>query len=190
MATPPPGSVTKLLENLQQGNPHAEERLWERIYDELRELAQNYLRKERAGHTLQATALVHEIFPWLRGVGLEKACNRAALFAAAARAMRHVLVDYARRRNAAVHGGGWRRQPFFEDILGHYHSDGIDLVALDEALDQLRTLHPRQYQIVEAYHFGGWTMREVAETLGVSQATVCNDFRRAQLWLATQLEKT
>jgi RNA polymerase sigma factor (TIGR02999 family) len=189
MATPP-GSVTKLLENLQHGDPNAEERLWERIYEELRDLAQHYLRQERAGHSLQATGLVHEIFPWLRGVALEKGRNRAALFATAARAMRHVLVNYARRRKTEIRGGGWRRVPLFDDILGHYDAQRIDLVALHDALERLRTLHPRQYQIVEAYHFGGWTMRQIAETLGVCEATVSIDFKRAQMWLATQLEKT
>jgi RNA polymerase sigma factor (TIGR02999 family) len=100
--------------------------------------------------------------------------------------MRHVLVDYARRRKTAIRGGGWRRTPF-DNLLDHYASQQIDLVALHDALDRLRTLHPRQYQIVEALHFGGFTLREVAEHLGVSEATVSIDFKRAKLWLATRL---
>jgi RNA polymerase sigma factor (TIGR02999 family) len=187
MATSPPGSVTKLLADLQQGFPRAEAQLWERIYGELRVLAQGLMGKERPGHLLQPTALVHEVFPWLRDVALNPGCNRVHLFAAATRAMGHVLVDYARRRQAMIHGGGWRRTPLFDDLLDHYANQRIDLVALHDALDRLRTLHPRQYLIVETLHFGGFTMREIAGHLGVSEATVSNDFKRAKLWLAIRL---
>jgi RNA polymerase sigma factor (TIGR02999 family) len=188
MATSPPGSVTRLLADIHEGVPRAEEHLWERVYDELRALAQGYMRRERRDHILQPTALVHEIFPWLRDVAFNQAGDRVCLFAAAARAMRHVLVDYARRRQAEIHGGGWRRTPLFDNLLDGYARRQIDLVALHEALDKLRTLHPRQYYIVEALHFGGFTMREIAEHLGVSEATVSVDFKRAKLWLAVRLE--
>jgi RNA polymerase sigma factor (TIGR02999 family) len=188
MATSPPGSVSKLLADIQHGIPRAEEHLWERIYDELRTLAHGYMRRERPDHILEPTALVHEIFPWLRDVVFNQASNRVYLFAAAARAMRNVLVDYARRRQAEIHGGGWRRTPLFDDLLDHYERQHIDLASLHDALDELHALHGRQYHIVEALYFGGFTMREIAEQLGVSEATVSVDFKRAKLWLATRLE--
>jgi RNA polymerase sigma factor (TIGR02999 family) len=187
MATESAGVVTQLLEDARGGNVEAQERLWNVIYQELHGVAQGMLRQERPDHTLQATALVNEACMRLFvGDVMAKAQNRAYLFGAAARAMRQVLVDHARKRRGAKRGGDWQRSPL-DQVLDSYEARNIDLLTLNDALEQLRTSNPRQYQIVDEYHFGGFTMREIAEHLGVSEATVSNDFKRAQLWLATQM---
>jgi RNA polymerase sigma factor (TIGR02999 family) len=182
-----PGTVTRLLEDLHWGDAQAADRLVRLIGAELHNLANAALRRERAGHTLSSTDLVHEVFlRILVGDVLSKAENRAHLFGSASRAMRCVLVDHARKRASQKHGGGWKRTPL-DEVLENYESKRIDLAALHEALEALGALHPRQRQIVDEYHFGGFTLREIAEHLGVSEATVSNDFERARLWLAAQL---
>jgi RNA polymerase sigma factor (TIGR02999 family) len=183
----PEGNVTQLLEAIQKGDEQAHEQLWLVIYDELRGVAERLMKAERPGHTLQATALLHEAFPRLFDAALlSKAGNRSYFFGAAARAMRHILVDHARKRQANRHGGGLKRTPL-DDVLDGYEDKQIDLLALHDALERLRALHPRQYQIVDEYHFGGFTLLEIAEHLGVSEATVSTDFKRARLWLASQM---
>jgi RNA polymerase sigma-70 factor, ECF subfamily len=188
MTTPEPGEVTRLLEAAQQGDVEAEERLCQVLRDELRILAERFLRRERPGHSWQASDLVHEALLrlWQADV-LDKAPNRAYLFGAAASAMRRSLVDHARRRKSGKRGGGWERVPL-DDLVDSYEEKGIDLPALDEALERLKPLHPRQSLVVDMYHFGGFTMAEIAAHLGVSEATVSNDFKRAQQWLRAQLE--
>jgi RNA polymerase sigma factor (TIGR02999 family) len=187
MPSEPPGEVTRLLEAIRRGESGAADRLVALIRDELHNLARGSLRHERAGHTLTATDLIHEVFlRLLEGDVLARAENRAHLFGVACRALDHVLVDHARRRAAHKHGGDWKRTPL-DDVLDSYESKRIDLVALHEALETLGTLHPRQRQVVEEYHFGGFTLKEIAEHLGVSEATVCGDLQRARLWLAAQM---
>jgi RNA polymerase sigma factor (TIGR02999 family) len=180
-------TVTRLLEEIHQGNAAARERLGRLIYTELHRLAEYALEKERPGHTLQPTDLVQEIFVrLLDGDVLTKAPNRAYLFGAVSRALRQILVDHARKRAALKNGGGWQRTPL-DEALDYYDSERIDLLELHEALETLRALHARQGQVFDEHHFGGFTFREIAEHLGVSEATACNDFKRAQLWLATQI---
>jgi RNA polymerase sigma factor (TIGR02999 family) len=150
--------------------------------------AQHALRRERPGHTLQPADLVQEVFVrLLEGDTLDRASDRAYLFGAASTALRRVLVDYARKRGAARHGGGHRRVPLLDDALEHYVRNNLDLLALNEALEDLEALHARQCQIIDRYHFGGYTLREIADQLGVSEATVCIDLKRAQLWLGIRL---
>jgi RNA polymerase sigma factor (TIGR02999 family) len=179
--------VTTLLGRARAGAAGAADRLCWLIYDELHALAGHLLRQERAGHTLQTTALVNEAFVRLLSADvLGQAPNRSYLFGAAATAMRRVLVDHARRKKAEKNGGN-RQRTSLDDLLDTCASTRLDLLALDEALERLQELHPRQRQVVDEYHFGGFTLGEIAEHLGVSEATVCTDFKRARLWLATQL---
>jgi RNA polymerase sigma factor (TIGR02999 family) len=187
MTNEPAGTVTTLLKELHQGNAGSAEQLMQLICAELHRLAQGALRRERAGHTLATTDLVQEaVLRLLEGDLLNKAENRAHLFGAACRALRHVLVDYARKRAAHKHGGDWKRTSL-DESLDSYETKRIDLAALHDALETLGSLHPRQRQIVDEYHFGGFTLREIAEHLGVSEATVSSDFQRARMWLAAQL---
>jgi RNA polymerase sigma factor (TIGR02999 family) len=182
-----PGSVSQLLAAIHGGDAGARERLCGLLRDELRGLAEALLRRERPGHSWQASDLIQDVLlHLLRDGTLDQAPNRAYLFGAAAEAMRRLLVEHARSRRAAKRGGGWERTPL-DAVLETYESQHIDLLALDEALEGLKRLHPRQHQVVELYHFGGLAMREIAGHLGVSEATVSTDFKRAQQWLASQL---
>jgi RNA polymerase sigma-70 factor, ECF subfamily len=185
---PQRGTFSRLLGAIHQGDHLAREQLGELMVAELRRQAESMLRKERAGHTLQPADLVQEVFVrLLEGGVLDKAPNRAYLFGAASMALRRVLVDYARKRGAARHGGGQQRVPLLDEALERYAQSNLDVLALNEALDGLQTLHERQCRIVDEYHFGGYTLREIAEHLGVSEATVSVDLKRAQLWLAARL---
>jgi RNA polymerase sigma factor (TIGR02999 family) len=187
MSDKPARTVTRLLEAIHRGDDRAKEELGRVLCDELHAAAERALRRERPGHTLQPTDLVQEVFlRLLEGDVLAEAPNRAYLFGAASTALRRVLVDHARKRASQKHGGGWRRTPL-DDVVDGYASRRINLLALHEALETLQSLHPRQRQIVDEHHFGGFTLREVAGHLGVSEATVYNDFQRAQVWLAAQI---
>jgi RNA polymerase sigma factor (TIGR02999 family) len=187
MSRESPGTLTRLLEDVRRGEAGAADQLVQLLGVELYELAKGALRRERAGHTLSTTDLVHEVLLRLMEDNVwDRAENRAYLFGAVSRALRQILVDHARKRSAARHGGDWKRIPL-DEALDRYEQERIDLLALNEALDKLGTLHPRQRQIVDEYHFGGYTLREIADHLGVSEATVCTDWQRARLWLAGQL---
>ena len=187
MTSQSPGTLTRLLEDIRRGEAGAADQLAQLLGAEVHQLAKVAMRRERAGHTLSTTDLVHEVYLRLMEDDVwDKAENRAYLFGAVSRALRQVLVDHARKRAAARHGGDWKRTPL-DDALDKYERERIDLLALNEALEKLGTLHPRQRQIVDEHHFGGYTLREIAEHLGVSEATVCTDWQRARLWLAAQL---
>jgi RNA polymerase sigma factor (TIGR02999 family) len=179
--------VTTLLEEMRAGSPGAREKLVELVYQELRRLAAGLLRRERPGHTLQPTALVHEaLLRLLRPDALGGAQNRAQLLAAAARAMRRVLVDHARRRAADKRGGG---QPplLLDEALDYFTEQRLDLLALHEALDRLAELHARQAQVVELRFFGGFTVEEIAAQLQMSVSTVESDYRKAAAFLRSLL---
>jgi len=185
----PPGTVSQLLADVHAGNGSAKEQLALLLMVELQSLAERFMHRERVGHTLQPGDLVQEVFVrLLQGEVLDKAVNRAYLFGAASMAMRRVMVEYARKRAAAKHGGDQKRIPMLDDAIDHYGAMNLDLVALHESLEMLQTLNPRQCRIVDEYHFGGFTLREIAEHLEVSEATVSVDLKRAQLWLATRLD--
>jgi RNA polymerase sigma factor (TIGR02999 family) len=187
MASQSPGTLTRLLEDIRRGEAGAADQLAQLLGAEVHQLARVAMRRERAGHTFSTTDLVHEVYLRLMEDDVwDKAENRAYLFGAVSRALRQVLVDHARKRAAAKHGGDWRRTPL-DEALDKYERERIDLLALNEALEKLGTLHPRQRQIVDEHHFGGYTLREIAEHLGVSESTVCTDWQRARLWLAAQL---
>lgn len=156
--------------------------LFEAVYIELRSLARRYLRDERSDHTLQPTALVHEAY--LRLIGGEPIDwqNRAQFFSIAAQVMRHILVDHARRHSAEKRGRGAARVSL-DDALGAASEQNIDLLALDEALTKLAALDEEQSKVVELRYFGGLTIPEISDVLGVAEITVSRRWRTAKLWL-------
>jgi RNA polymerase sigma-70 factor, ECF subfamily len=178
-----PGEVTRLLEAAEAGDSGALDRLLPLIYEDLRRVAHRQLDREGGGHTLQTTALIHEAYLKLAGSGSVSATSRAHLLAIAARAMRQVLVDYARRRKAAKRGGG-----VISVTLGDEpqptDASAEDLLALNEALEQL---DPRQRQVIECRFFGGMEEKDIAVALGVSERTVRRDWVKARAWLFQSL---
>ena len=175
--------VTRLLEAIDRGDSQAADRLLPVIYGELRRLAASKLASQPTGQTLQATALVHEAY--LKLVGNEtgrKWKSQQHFFAAAAQAMRWILVDNARRKQAARHGGDLKRADIDLTQIASPHSDG-DLLAINEALESLAEQDERKARLVELRYFGGLTNSEVAELLGISQATVERDWTFAKAWL-------
>jgi RNA polymerase sigma factor (TIGR02999 family) len=174
--------VTQLLLAWRQGDEAALDRLMRLVYDDLRRVARRHLRNERQGHTLQATALVNEVYMRLVDVRHVQWVDRAHFFAVAARLMRRVLVDAARARRADKRGGDVVRVSL-EDHMMVAGDAGPDLVALDDALRSLASVDSRKSQVVELRFFGGLTVDETAEVLGVSAGTVANDWTMAKLWL-------
>jgi RNA polymerase sigma factor (TIGR02999 family) len=180
----PPENVTALLRAWGSGDREAGERLMPLVYRELRRQAGRYLRRERRDHTLPATALVHETY--LRLVGEQAPwADRAHFFGVAARVMRQVLVDHARRHRAAKRGGGWTRVALEgSGVAAPLVGDrDLDLVVLDEGLVELAALDPAKARVVELRFFGGLSLAETAETLGVSASTITREWRMARAWL-------
>ena len=159
------------------------------LYEELRRQASKWFRGEAPGHTLQPTAIVHEAFLRLAASGTLAAGDELSFRALAATAMRHVLVDHARRKRRLKRGGGRRLQTLL-DYPASENTGAIDLLELDETLERLAALNPRHARIVELRFFGGLTVPEVAVQLGVGRATVENDWRLTRAWLARQLESS
>jgi len=184
MTTPP--SVTALLADWSRGDTAALEQLLPVVYAELRHIAARQLRNERVGHTLQPTALVHEVY--LRLVDQRQADwqNRAHFFGVAARIMRRILVDHARRHAAAKRGGGLRCVSIDEAQDAPASAD-IPILAADEALSRLEQIDPSLARLVELRAFGGLTIEEAAHVLGVSASTVKRDWRTAKAWLKREL---
>ena len=178
--------TTQLLLDWAHGNPAALDALTPRIYKELRRMAAGLTKRERAGHTLEATALVHEVYIKLIDVRQVDWKGRAHFFAACAQIMRRILVDAARKRSANKHGGGLERFNV-DDVLHLSPSKDGRLVALDDALAELQELDPRRARIVELRYFGGLSVEETAGALGVSVETVTRDWRLARGWLLTQI---
>ena len=182
----PEGDVTLLLRRWSQGDTQALSELIPIVYNELRRLANYYLQQEGNAQTLQGTALVHEVYLRLCRQEEPNWENRAHFFAVAGRMIRRLLVDHARERSALKRGSG-KRAPFEEALTIPVPPD-LDLVALDESLTKLAALHPRKSQIVEMRFFGGLTEREIAQVLGISEATVRLDWSFARAWLFRDLE--
>ena len=175
--------VTRLLQQIDSGDPSAAEKLLPLVYNELRRLAAARMAAESPDHTLQATALVHEAYLRLVGGNEPQPWNgRAHFFGAAAEAMRRILVDHAKRKQAVRHGGGVQRA---DGELAQIAapSTGVDLVALDEALDLLAAYDSRKAELVKLRYFGGLSLREAADTLGVSESTADADWAYAKAWL-------
>jgi RNA polymerase sigma factor (TIGR02999 family) len=193
-AEPPPGShvtsgndVTQLLKRWRKGSREAEAALMERVHGELRRLAAGYMRRERV-KTLQPTAVVNEAYMRLlpqRGVSWE---NRAHFFGIAAKMMRRVLVDHARRKKAIKRDAGPGEPVSISGVPSPAReADPVDVLALNTALSQLAEMDPRQSEIVEMRYFAGLTVEEVAEVLGVSTATVKREWSTAKMWLRRQM---
>ena len=179
--------LTLILGRARAGEESAQGELLELVYDELRQVASRLMRRERAGHTLSPTAVVHEAVIRLLGEAvLERAPDRDYLFASAARAMREVLIDHARRRGADRRGGS-RRRVALDAVVDYFESQSLDLVAVHDALDRLAERNERQAQVMTLRYFGGMTVAEVAAALGTSVVTVERDWRVARAWLVGQL---
>ncbi len=181
-----PGSITQLLLRWSEGDAAAREELMPLVYDELRRLAGRYLRRERANHTLQPTALVNEAY--LRLIDQHQVAwqNRAQFFGLAAKLMRNILVDHARAHQAAKRGG----QHYSVSLSRNdqfTREPHVDLLAINEALDRLAALDVQKSRIVELRFFGGLTIEETAEALGISHATVERDWAMARAWLRREL---
>lgn len=179
-----PANFTQLLTDWRSGQPQALERLTPLVYDELRRLARNYMRTERGSHTLQATAVVHEAFLRLiqANVALQ---DRTHFFALASRLMRRVLVDHAKSRSRIKRNAG-AKESMVTDAIPLPVQD-FDVVALDDALESLIQLEPRLAQVIELHYFGGLTYNQIAETVGMSPATVHRDIRVARAWLLNEI---
>jgi RNA polymerase sigma factor (TIGR02999 family) len=180
--------VTSILKRASAGDESAVNRLLPLVYDELRALAESYLRRERPDLTLQATALVHEAYVRLIKQEDVEWQNRAHFFAIAAQAIRRILVDHARGHDRAKRGGGRQRVRLDDDIATADERD-LDLLAVDEALEKLARVYPRQAQIVELRFFGGLALKEIAELLKVSPRTVDGDWSVARAWLRRELRE-
>ena len=178
--------VSKLLLNWGQGDQGAREALIPLVYDELRRLARRYLRRERPDHTLQSAALVNEAYLRLIRQEHPQWQNRAHFFGVAAQLMRHILVDHARNRAAAKRGAGAPRLTLDPDIALPRERD-VDLIALDDALNQLAALDPQQSRLVELRFFGGLSIEETSVVLGVSPATVKREWATARAWLQREM---
>jgi RNA polymerase sigma-70 factor (ECF subfamily) len=183
-----PEGITQLLIDWGNGDQAALEKLMPLVYSELRRLATNYLRRERAGHTLQPTALVNEAYLKLVGQRNAKWQNRAHFFAISAQLMRRILVDHARRNQADKRGGSEKQRLSITSVEELATQSAVDLLALNEALEELAKMDPQQSRIVELKFFGGLSIPETAEVLGVGHATVEREWKSARAWLRRQLE--
>lgn len=184
----PPESITRLLVDWSHGDHNALDKLMPLVYSELRRLAGNYLRRERPGHTLQPTALVNEAYLKLIDQRNAKWQNRAQFFGVAAQLMRRILVDHARQHQAEKRGGSDQQRLSITSAERLVAQPQVDLLALHEALNELTTIDPQQGRIVELRFFGGLSIEETAEVLGVGHATVERDWKMARAWLRRKLE--
>ena len=183
---PSPDLVSQLLHRWSDGDKGALDELLPLVYGELRRMARRYMRQQPSGHTLQTTALIHEAYLRLVGQEEKQWNGRTHFFGVAARAMRHILVDYARARNAGKRGGE-ARVVSLEEAAFVSEERAAEMVALDDALAELATLSPRQSRVVELRYFGGLSVSEIAEVLNVSTDTVTRDWNHAKAWLHRQL---
>ncbi|MFT5290032.1 MAG: RNA polymerase sigma-70 factor (ECF subfamily) [Planctomycetota bacterium] len=183
-----PESITVLLRRIEGGEHAAKEQLIHEVYSELHGLACHYLASERAGHTLQPTALVNEIYiKIVQSVPEAKLRDKQHLLRTAAKAMRNLLIDHARGRNSLKRGGSAQRESL-DHIVDYYEEQGIEITALDTALEHLGDMDPELAQIVELKFFGGRSNKETAEVLGVSERTVERSWSTGRAWLKQRLE--
>jgi RNA polymerase sigma factor (TIGR02999 family) len=180
-------SLSQLLDQWNNGDPNAFDKLMPLIYEELRKMARRYMRQQNPGHTLQTTALIHEAYLRMIKQKERHFQNRAHFFAVAAQAMRHILVDYARSRQT-VKRGGEARQISLEEAALVTAERAAELVAFDDALKELENLSKRQSRVVELRYFGGLTVEETARVLDVSPDTVMRDWSMAKTWLHRALK--
>ena len=183
-----PGEVTRLLLAWNAGDHAALERLMPLVYAELRQLAERHFRRERPGHTLQPTAIVHEAYFRLIDQTRVTWKNRGHFLAIASQAMRRILIDHARGRGAEKRGGQAERVTLDPAIASPEPAREVDVLALDEALERLKILDAGQAQVVELRFFGGLTIEEAAEVMAISPSSAKRDFRSAKAWLYRELE--
>ncbi len=184
------GEITHLLSRLKDGDVEAEGRLVGLIYAELRRIAARYMRNERADHSLQPTALVHEAYLKLRKMNAIDWQSRSHFFAVSAHTMRQILVDHARARQAEKRGFDWNRVSCEVDELLAATAPTVDIIELDQALGRLETFDQRQARVVEMRFFGGLSEDEIGVELGVSERTVKRDWRIARAWLYHELSQS
>ncbi len=180
-------NLTGLLVEWREGDQAALDRLMPLVYDQLRRIAHRYVQRERDGHTLQTSALVNEAYLRLADQKVVWQ-NRAHFFAVTARVMRHILIDHARRRRYAKHGGDVRQVPI-DEAAAMSLERAAELIALEEALDELAQLDQRKGHVVELRYFGGLSLEETAEALDISLMTVRRDWRAAKAWLYRRLKE-
>ena len=180
-------NITQMLVDWSNGDAEALNRLIPLVYAELRRQAASYLRRERAGHTLQTTSLIHEAYLKLVDQKRVRWQNRAHFFAVSAQLMRRILVDHARGRGRVKRGGSAVHLQLEEALVVAAQESNVDLIALDEALTRLAALDGRQAQLVELRYFSGLSIEETADVLGVSAATVKNDWSAARAWLHREI---
>lgn len=183
-----PDGITQLLVRWSSGDQAALEKLMPLVYRELRRLAGNYLRRERKEHTLQPTALVNEAYLRLVDQRDAKWQNRAHFYGIAAQLMRRILVDHAREKHAEKRGGSEQQRLSITSAQGLATKPDLDLLALHEALEELKTIDPQQERIVELKFFGGLSIEETAEVMKLGHATVERDWKMARAWLRRKLE--
>lgn len=183
-------TVTTLIHRMARGETPAGNELMDRVYEELRRIAETMMRNQRRDHTLQPTALLNEaLVRLLETDSLNNAQSRAYFYAAASGAMRRVLVDHARKKLAEKRGGGREKIQLDDDLAAEKSDHGVDVLALDEALTELQGRSDRQAKIVVLRYFGGMTIAQVADLLEVSGKTVENDYRIARAWLQVRLKE-
>jgi RNA polymerase sigma factor (TIGR02999 family) len=183
-------NITEMLHEWNSGNREVVDELLPLIYDELHKRAAAFMRRERHNHTLQPTALVHEAY--LRLVDQRKGDwnDRQHFFAIASQVMRRILVDHARNRQRLKRGGPGENIPLEEIMVAGADASNVDLIALDEAMARLAKFDPQQERIVELRYFGGLSLDETADTLGISRATAARDWQVAKAWLHRELTRT
>lgn len=180
--------ITLLLLDWSKGDKYALEQLMPLVYDELRRMARNYMRRQPSGHTFQTTDLIHEAYLKIAGGADRNWQSRNHFFGVAAKAMRHILVDYARSKNNQKRGG-WQERVTLADNVRVTNQSPEEMVALDEALNRLEILDARKVRVVEMKFFAGLNVAEIAGVLKVSPETVKRDWSFAQTWLLRELEK-
>jgi RNA polymerase sigma factor (TIGR02999 family) len=183
-----PHEVSELLGDWSKGDPSAREKLIPLVYDQLRHLAHRHMARERFDHSLQATALVNEAYVRIVDQNCKGSQTRAQFFALASQVMRNILVDYARQHSRLKRGKGWHRITLDEGMFVSSQRSG-ELVALDDALNELAAVDPRRSRVVELRYFGGLSVEETAEVLQVSTVTVMRDWTTAKAWLYRAINK-
>jgi RNA polymerase sigma factor (TIGR02999 family) len=183
-----PSRVTELLQGWRAGDRKALDALLPLVYDELRRLAHHHLRNERPDHTLRSTALVHEAYFRLVGQDFPQWESRSHFFAIAAQLMRQILVDYARRHRASKRGSGACMLTLDDAVVLPRRKD-VDVVALDDALNTLAEIDPRQSRVVELRFFAGLSLEEISEVMGIATATVQRDWTAARAWLHREISR-
>ena len=186
MAEPSPADVTQLLGQWSAGDREALDAMIPLVYDELRRMAHGHMARERAGHTMQATALVNDVYLKLKKEQSSAWKNRAQFFAVAAQMMRRILVDHARQHASAKRGGG-AQQVTLDDAMLVSNDHASEMLAIDEALQKLEQLDKRKSQVAVMRFFAGLTVEETAEALAISIETVARDWRFARAWLRNEL---